>query len=153
MWPTLVQRPFGVIAETDVVPKAIHISTFDSAPLAADYNFTLAGEESNMQTAIDVLSKLTTGKVHINKHQKRDSKVFDGLKNVQVNTFEGPHPSGLVGVQIHHIDPINKGDVVWTINPQHLAFIGRLFNTSKLDMSQIIAVAGSEIKKTSILQN
>ncbi|MFY0644565.1 MAG: Na(+)-translocating NADH-quinone reductase subunit A [Bacteroidia bacterium] len=147
LWPTLVQRPFGVVAETDVVPKAIHISSFDTAPLAADYNFTLKGEEQNLQTGIDVLAKLTTGKVHLNKHVKRDSQVFDGLQNVQVNTFDGPHPSGLVGVQIHHISPIDKGDVVWTINPQHLAFIGRLFNTGKLDMSQLLAIAGSEINK------
>ena len=43
------------------------------------------------------------------------------------------------------MDPINKGDVVWTIDPVHVAFIGRLFRTGKLDLSEKVAVAGSEI--------
>lgn len=147
LWPSIVQRPFGLIAETDVNPKAIHISAFDSAPLATDLGISLKGEEKNLQAAIDVLIKITGAKVHINKHVKKDSSVFDGLNNVNFNTFSGPHPSGLVGVQIHHIDPINKGDIVWTLSAQHLCFIGRLFETGKLDLAQIIAVAGSEVEK------
>lgn len=147
LWPTLVQRPFGLIAETDVTPKAIHISAFDSAPLAADLNLSLQGEEKNLQAGVNVLSKLTGAPIHINKHTDRDSSVFDGLNNVNFNTFSGPHPSGLVGVQIHHIDPINKGDVVWTLSAQHLSFIGRLFETGKLDLTQVVVVAGSEVEK------
>lgn len=147
LWPSIVQRPFGLIAETDVKPKAIHISAFDSAPLATDNAISLKGEEKNLQAAIDVLIKMTGATVHVNKHTNRDSSVFDGLKNVTFNTFSGPHPSGLVGVQIHHVDPINKGDVVWTLSAQHLCFIGRLFETGKLDLSQVIAVAGSEVEK------
>ncbi|MBR9860932.1 Na(+)-translocating NADH-quinone reductase subunit A [bacterium] len=147
LWPTLVQRPFGLIAKTDAEPKAIHISGFDSAPLGVDFNFSLQGEENNLQTGIRVLSKLCSGIIHLNVHKKKDHEIYKGLTGVQMNFFEGPHPSGLPGVQIHHIDPIAKGDVVWTINPQHLAFIGRLFNGGKLDLKQVISVAGSELVK------
>ncbi len=153
LWPCLVQRPFGTIAELDVVPKAIHISGFDSSPLAPDYSLSLEGEKENIQVAIDVLGKLTDGIVHLNTHQNKKVADLEGLSGVKYNSFSGPHPSGLVGIQIHHIDPINKGDVVWTINPQHLTFIGRLFKNGKLDLSQKIVVGGSEVQKPAYYQS
>lgn len=149
LWPFIVQRPFGIIAETDVAPKAIHISGFDSAPLAADLAITLKGKEQNLQTGVNVLAKLTSGKVHLNLHTDRDNSIYNGLSGVEVTHFSGPHPSGLVGVQIHHIDAINKGDVVWTIKPQHVAFIGKFFSEGKLDLAQTIVAAGSEIANPS----
>jgi Na+-transporting NADH:ubiquinone oxidoreductase subunit A len=63
-----------------------------------------------------------------------------------VNKFAGPHPAGCVGVQIHHIDPINKGDVVWTINPFGVIQIGKLFLNGVYDASRIVAVTGPEVK-------
>ena len=147
LWPFIIQRPFGTIADVDITPKAIHISGFDSAPLAADLEQTLKGQESFLQTGIKVLSKLTDGKIHLNLHKKHSNQIYSSLTGVEKNYFSGPHPSGLVGVQIHHIDPINKGDIVWTIKPQHLAFIGKFFETGKLDLELTIAVGGSEIKK------
>ncbi len=147
LWPIFVQRPFGLIAEIDAKPKAVHISAFDSAPLGADFAVSLAGEEQNIQTAIDVLNKMLDCPIHINTHVNKDSSLFDKLDGVQINKFSGPHPSGLVGVQIHHLDPINKGDVVWTISAQHLVFLGRLFSTGKLDLSLKAIVAGSEVSK------
>ncbi len=147
LWPYIVQRPFGTLAETDVRPKAIHISGFDSAPLAADLAITLKGQESSIQAGINALAKLTDGKVHLNLHSKRDNLIYNNITGVEKTSFSGPHPSGLVGVQIHHIDPINKGDVVWTIKPQHVAFIGKFLETGKLDLDQTIVLAGSEVSK------
>jgi len=147
LWPFIVQRPFGVIADTDVAPKAIHVSGFDSAPLAADLGVTLKGEEANLKAGFEVLKKLTDGKVHLNLHSKKNKEVYSQVSGVEINTFDGPHPSGLVGVQINKIDPINKGDVVWTIKPQHVAFIGKFFETGKVDLEQTIVVAGSEVNK------
>jgi Na+-transporting NADH:ubiquinone oxidoreductase subunit A len=146
-WPCLIQRPFGVLADTDVRPKAIFISGFDSAPLAADLGITLKGQLSNLQAGVNALAKLTDGKVHLGLHTKKDNSVFEGLDGVERHYFEGPHPSGLVGVQIHHIDPINKGDIVWTIKPQHVALMGRFLNSGIVDLSQTIVVAGSEVSK------
>jgi Na+-transporting NADH:ubiquinone oxidoreductase subunit A len=144
LWPFIVQRPFGVLADTDVSPKAIHVSGFDSAPLAPDLNISLQGEESNLKIGFEVLKMLTDGAVHLNLHNKRDKNVYNQVSGVEINTFEGPHPSGLVGVQINQVDPINKGDVVWTVKPQHVAFIGKFFSTGKLNLEQTIAVGGSE---------
>lgn len=147
VWTNLVQRPFGVIADPGETPKAIFISGFDSNPLAADYNFIFKGQEQAFQVGLDVLKKFTAGPVHVNVHSELEiSPVFSQAKNVELNKFSGPHPVGCVGVQIHHIDPINKGDVVWTISPVGVIQIGKLFTNGVYDASRVIAITGSEIK-------
>ena len=145
LWPMIVQRPYGIIADPADTPKSIFVSAFDSAPQAPDYNFVLKGEQKNLQTGIEVLRKLTPGKVHLSVRAKAEG-AMPSLQGVELHTFAGKHPVGNVGVQIHHIDPINKGDLVWTVNIQDLAILGRLFNEGRVDMTKIIAVAGSEIE-------
>lgn len=147
VWANLVQRPFGVLADPAVSPKSIHVSAFDTAPLAPEYSVLFKGQDHFFQTGIDILKKLTAGTVHINIHTASDlSTVFSQVKGAEINKFSGPHPSGCVGVQIHHIDPINKGDVVWTINPFGVIQIGKLFLNGVYDASKIVAVTGSEVK-------
>ena len=147
VWANLVQRPYGILADYNETPKSIFISAFDSHPLAPDYDVLFKGEEQNLQAGIDALKKLTEGTVHLNIDSNREvSPIFSHLKNVQLNRFSGPHPAGNVGVQIHHLDPINKGDVVWTVKPQGLVEIGKLFLEGKYDASRKIAVVGSEVK-------
>jgi Na+-transporting NADH:ubiquinone oxidoreductase subunit A len=147
LWPSIIQRPFGVLADPAVTPKAIHISAFDSHPLAPDYNILFKGQDQPFQVGVDILKKLTSGPVHINTHASNElSTVFSQVKGADVNKFSGPHPSGCVGVQIHHIDPINKGNIVWTINPAAVIQLGKLFTQGIYDASRIVAVAGSEVK-------
>ena len=149
LWPMIVQRPYGIIADPSDTPKAVFISAFDSAPLAPDYNFVLKAEQKNLQTGIDVMRKLTPGKVHLSVRAKAEGQM-PSLKGAELHAFAGKHPVGNVGVQIHHVDPVNKGEVVWTVNVQDLAIIGRLFNEGRVDMTKIIAVAGSEIERPQI---
>jgi Na+-transporting NADH:ubiquinone oxidoreductase subunit A len=147
IWPSIVQRPFGVVADPEITPKAIHISAFDTHPLAPEYSILYKGQDQAFQIGVDILRKLTSGSVHVNTHASSElSTVFSQVKGADVNKFSGPHPSGCVGVQIHHLDPINKGDVVWTINPLGVIQIGKLFNQGIYDASRIIAVVGSEVK-------
>jgi Na+-transporting NADH:ubiquinone oxidoreductase subunit A len=148
-WPMIKQRPFATIANPSDKPKAIFISAFDSSPLAPDYDFILHGHGKEFQSGIDALSKLTDGKVHLNvRANSTTSKVFTNSKNAQINTISGPHPAGNVGVQIHHIDPVNKGEVVWHISPQEVAILGRLFLEGRYNASKVIALTGSEVSKT-----
>ena len=123
LWPMIVQRPYGIIAAPSATPKAVFISAFDSAPLAPDYNFVLKAEQKNLQTGIDVMRKLTPGKVHLSVRAKAEGQM-PSLKGAELHAFAGKHPVGNVGVQIHHVDPVNKGEVVWTVNIQDLAIIG-----------------------------
>ena len=147
VWPFIKQRPFDVIANPSDKPKAIFISAFNSGPLAEDYDFIMHRQDDIFQKGIDVLSKLTEGVVHLNINGSiKADNTFCNAKNVQINKISGPHPAGNVGIQIHHIDPINKGEVVWVVNPQDVAVIGKLFTEGKYDASRTIALCGSRIK-------
>lgn len=145
LWPMIVQRPYGIIADPQETPKAVFVSTFDSAPLAPDYDFVLAAERKNLEKGIEVMSRLTSGKVHLGVRAGAEGEMAS-LQGAEIHAFAGKHPAGNVGVQIHHVDPINKDERVWTVNVQDLAIIGRLFNEGRVDMTKIIAVAGSEVK-------
>ncbi len=144
-WPFIKQRPYDVIANPDIAPKAIFISAYNTAPLAADYDYVLSGKEKELQAAITALSKLTAGNVNVSIDKKGGS-LFSGLDNITIHTVSGPHPAGNVGVQIARIDPINKGEVVWVVTPQDLVVIGELLLTGKFNSERIIALAGSSVK-------
>ena len=139
----LKERPYDVVANPSVKPKAIFISTFDTNPLARNFEVALKGEEDVFQYGIDVLAKLA--KVHLGVSAKQTSNALTGAKNASVTLFDGPHPAGNVGVQIHHVSPINSGETVWTIDPEAVLFVGRLFKTGKVDFTRTIAIAGSEV--------
>ncbi len=143
-WPFIKQRPYDIVANPNVAPKAIFISAYASAPLAADYSYTLQGKEEELQTAITAISKLTKGKVHVSAGANQQTP-FDSISGIELHKVSGPHPSGNVGTQIAKIDPINKGEVVWVITPQDLVVIGELFLTGKLNLTRTIAVTGSKI--------
>lgn len=146
IWPSIVQRPFGIIADPSVTPKSIHISAFDTHPLAPDYSILFKGQDQFFQVGIDILKKLTSGQVNVNTHSTSEiSTVFSQVKGAEVNKFSGPHPAGCVGVQIHHLDPIGKGDIVWTINPLGVIQIGKLFLNGIYDASRVVALVGSEV--------
>lgn len=147
LWPNIKQRPYGVLAKPSVSPKHIFISGFDSAPLAPDYEFILRNDQEALQTGVNALSKLTAGSVYVGISPRQSNGIFASLKNMTVNIFDGPHPAGNAGVHIHHVSPLFKGDTVWTVSPQAVVFIGRLFKEGKLNLSKIIALAGSEVKK------
>jgi Na+-transporting NADH:ubiquinone oxidoreductase subunit A len=149
LWPFIKRRPYGIIASPEEQPKAIFVSTFDTSPLAPDYNFVMEGQLGTFQTGIDALAKLSGKNVFLGVS---DKSVFTNIKNAEIVRFSGPHPAGNVGVQIHHISPINKGEIVWTVNPQDVLFIGRLFETGKVDFTKVIALTGSEIEKPKYFQ-
>ena len=145
LWPMIIQRPYGIIADPLQAPKAIFISGFDSSPLAPDMNFVLDEEHGALNAAFGALAKLTDGKIHLSM-KAASNGVLNRVPYVEQHFFDGPHPAGNVGVQIHHIDPVNKGDIVWTVDIQHMAIIGRFLRTGKVDMTKTIALAGSEVE-------
>lgn len=146
LWPAFIQRPYGIIANPQIKPKAIFVSAFSTAPLAANAEYAFKDEMANIQTGIDAIAKLTDGGVHVSLNSENHSGTpFHKLENVILHVFSGRHPAGNVGVQIHHISPIQKGETVWTVSPLMLAAIGKLFNTGKYDVSRLVAVTGPEV--------
>lgn len=145
MFAFIRQRPYDVIADPTMYPKAIFVSAFDSNPLAPDFEFALKGEEANFQTGLDALSKMA--KTYLSISVKQKAAALTQARNVTITAFDGPNPAGNVGVQINHISPVVKGETVWTIGAEAVIFIGRLFNTGRVDMTRKVAVTGSEVLK------
>lgn len=146
VWPHIIQRPFGVVANPADEPKAIFISAFDSNPLAPDMGFVLQGEEGYFQAGLNALTTLTSGTVHLNVNGgEKVPAIFENAQGVQINRFSGAHPAGNVGVQIHHLDPINKGEIAWTVSPFGVVQMGKLILEGKYDASKTIALTGSEL--------
>lgn len=149
LWPLIKQRPLDKVANPNTEPKSIFVTGLDSSPLAPDFEFLLKGKEKELQKGVEVLKTFTKGKVHVTvEHSNRSGGVFFRINGIELHGISGVHPMGNVGTQIHHIDPINKGETVWTLNAIDLVKIGDLFLNKKVDFSRVIAVTGSEVKKT-----
>ncbi len=147
VWPFVRQRPYDVVANPNDKPKAIIITALDTAPLAPDYGFIVHGQADIFQMGLNALAKLTDGKVHLNINGNDNAdEAYANAKNVQINKVVGPHPAGNVGIQAHHISPINKGEVVWVLRSLDVLTIGKLFKEGKFDASRTIAFAGSKVK-------
>lgn len=147
LWSFIRQRPYSIIANPDHTPKAIFVSAFDSAPLAPDYDYIVKGKGEDFQAGLNALKGLTDGKVYLSLGAKTQAPEFLTAKNVEINTFKGPHPSGNVGVHIHHLNAINKGEVVWVVKMQDVITIGYLFNKGVINPEITVALAGSEVIK------
>jgi Na+-transporting NADH:ubiquinone oxidoreductase subunit A len=147
-WTFIRQRPYNRIMQLDKKPVNIFISGFDSSPYGGNVEFCLEGQREHLQSAISALATLTTGKVYIGLSLSQKGKsIFEGIRDAEINYFDGPHPSGMVGVQIHHISPINKGEVVWTVMPQDLVCIGKLFNLGQFNTERKFSLSGTELNK------
>lgn len=148
VWPFIRQRPYNMVANPEVKPRAIFISAFDTAPLAPDLDFSIKDGGEAFQVGLDVLCKLTDGKVYLTTSaQSVPNPIFANARGVEKRAIRGPHPAGTVGVQINRIAPIAKGEVVWTVGALDVVIIGRLFTTGHYDARRVVALAGSMVKK------
>lgn len=137
------QLPYAVSTTPDTTPKAIFVSTLRDMPLAADFEMELRGNEETFQAGLTALSKVA--KTYLGIGARQTSLALTQAKDVEIYVFDGPCPAGNVGVQVNHIDPVNKGEIVWTVDPSAVIFFGRLFLTGKVDLRKVIAIAGSEM--------
>lgn len=144
-WAFVKQRPYDIVANPDATPKAIFISGYATAPLAAETDYVLRGKEKEIQAAITALAKMTPGKVHVSVGNTETSP-FTNINGITLHKVSGPHPAGLVGTQINKIDPINKGETVWTVAPQDLVIIGEYLLTGQFNAERTVALAGSSVK-------
>lgn len=147
VFPFIRQRPYHIIPNPQDVPKGIFISAFDSNPLAPDLDFVLQDREKDFQTGLQALQPLTFGKVHLTLAESQNpASVFEQVIGVEIHRISGPHPSGNLGVQIHHIDPICKGESVWCLHAEDVATIGRLFNTGHFEPTRLVPVTGASVR-------
>ena len=135
------QLPYAVSTNPSQMPRAVFVSALRDMPLAGSFEFEVKGQEGDFQTGLTALSKIAKTYLGCGVHSS-----FENYRNVEVTVFDGPCPAGNVGVQVNHLDPVNKGEVVWTVEPTVVLFIGRLFNTGKVDLRRTVALCGSEVK-------
>lgn len=139
------QLPYAVSTNPNTLPKAIFVSALRDMPLAGDFEFELEGQENDFQTGLTALSKIA--KTYLGIGRKQTSKALTDASDVEVTVFDGPCPAGNVGIHVNHISPVNKGEVVWTVEPTAVIFFGRLLNTGRVDLRRTVAFAGSEVSK------
>lgn len=154
LWPLINERPFDVVPELDTIPANIFISTFDTAPLAPDNNLLVQGKEEAFQKGLEVLSRLTTGKVHLGLDGRgtEPSLAFSNAQGVEKHWFAGPHPTGNVGVHIHHVAPIKGHDKVWTLTVQNVITIGQMFLNGEFHAERVVALTGAELRDPKYVQ-
>lgn len=139
------QRPYDVIASPVDKPKAIFISAFSKMPLAADFRFTAKGKEQSFKLGVSALAKIAN--VYIGIRPEQINSELLPIPEAEVSVFDGPNPSGNVGVHINHISPINKGEIVWTLDPEMVITLGHLLRTGRLNLVRRVAVAGSRVSQ------
>ncbi len=143
-WPFIKQRPYGIIADPDAIPKAIYVSTYSSAPLDVDFQFLLKNDKEDFQKGIDVLNTLVVSPVILSV-DATFSGFFEYIKGVDLLQIKGPHPAGNVSVQIHKHKPINMGEKVWELRPEDVVNIGKLFINGQFSAQRTLAVAGESV--------
>ncbi|MBD01970.1 MAG: NADH:ubiquinone reductase (Na(+)-transporting) subunit A [Candidatus Marinimicrobia bacterium] len=146
IFPFIRQRPFNKVSDPETVPRDIFISGWNTAPLSVNLDLALRRRLSQFQAGIDILKKLTNGDVHLSYNENTVSDTLLDVKGVKAHTFNGPHPAGNVGIQIHHISPLKLNDVIWTVNAQDVVRIGNFFLTGQLDTTLFVTVGGPSIK-------
>ncbi len=144
-WPFLKQRPYGILADPEISPKGIFISTIDKSPLGIDYEFILKSDIENFQRGVNVLNQLFYGNIYLGVDSKYPG-FFENIKNVKIYDVKGPHPSGDISFHIQRISPINPGEKIWTINPEDVSNIGSFFKTGYFSPKRTIAIAGNVVE-------
>lgn len=143
VWPMIRQRPYNMVADAEAIPANIFVSTFDTAPLAPNLNIVVEGKEAAFQKGLDILGKLTSGKVHLGLDgNATPAKAFSDAKGVDTHVFKGKHPVGNVGIQIHHTAPVSNNAIVWTLGVQEVITLGTLFLEQRFDASRLVVIAG-----------
>lgn len=143
IFPAVKQRPYDIVANPNDAPKAVFVSAFDTAPLAVDYDFIINRNLEAFHTGLRILSKFAP--LYLNVGPTSNKKIYEGCKSAKVSTFRGVHPASNVGTQINKLNPINKDEVVWTMMPQDVIILGRLFENKTYDARVLTAICGSEV--------
>jgi Na+-transporting NADH:ubiquinone oxidoreductase subunit A len=149
MWVAFRTRPFSKVPAIDSTPAAIHVAALDTNPLSADPAVVIAVDEQAFKDGLNVLSRLTDGKVFVSKAVGADIHVPD---IVEVAEFDGPHPAGLSGTHMHFIDPVGRHKTSWTIGYQDVIAVGKLFVTGRLNVDRIVALAGPVVEKPRLIK-
>ncbi len=151
LWSYFRQRPFSKVPDPDIKPRAIFLSLHQTSPFSMDLEHILKDSKNEISEGIELLSSLTDGNIFLSL--KKGSNFLNDMdidSNVNVNYFGGPHPSGNIGVQIHHLEPIgSKDDLVYYLSLQDLISIVKTYKTGQYYLDKIVSCGGTGLNSPS----
>lgn len=150
-WTYLRTRPFGKIPNPDQLPYAIFVTAIDTNPLAPDVAVILKDKSNEFQKGLEIISRLTDGKVYLCQAPQSIIPVPD-FSNLEIAEFAGPHPAGNPGTHIHFLTPVSRQREVWYIGAQAVAAIGKLFITGRISPERVVALTGPGIKQPRLVR-
>ena len=150
-WTALRTRPFSKVPKPDTVPHSIFVTAMDTNPLAPSVDVVMKGYEEDFERGVEAVAKLTDGPTYLCKGP-RSSIPANFRPGTEVVEFDGPHPTGTVGVHIHFLDPVHREKTVWHLNYQEVIAIGRLLSTGQLSVERTISLAGPQVLRPRLLQ-
>ena len=150
-WTALRARPFSKVADPAILPHSIFVTAIDTNPLAPSIDRVIQDREEDLIHGLQIISKLTTGKVYVCKSPQTNLSSMD-MNGISIETFDGPHPSGLVGTHIHFLDPVHRDKTVWYIGIQDVISVGHLFLTGHIDVERIVSLAGPGVQKPGLIR-
>ena len=150
-WTALRARPFGRVADPSTTPHSIFVTAIDTNPLAPNMSVILDGQEESLHRGLSALTRLTEGAVFICTDPKLSIEL-PTADQIRHEIFDCVHPAGTVGLHIHVLDPVTRGKVVWHVGIQDVVAIGKLFETGRLDVSRIIALAGPPVQRPRLIR-
>ena len=151
VWTSFRTRPFSKIPKINDEPEEIFISLISSDPLSLDPEFYLKKHIDDFNFGLEVISYIPKNCVHISTSSNFDLSKITSDK-IKYHEFEGLHPVGLVGTQIHRISPVSMNKTVWTINYQDVVMIGKLFKSGSLDTSRTVALCGPQVSEPCLME-
>jgi len=151
VWTAFRERPYGKVANPKTIPDSIFVTAMDTEPLSPLVAVTVEGKKKEFYAGLEVLTKLTEGKVFVCK--KPDAAIpVPVMDRVSVEEFSGPHPAGLAGTHIHFLNPVSRNRTVWHIDAQDLVMVGALFLTGKISVDRVVSIAGPSVKEPKIIR-
>ncbi|MGR8947203.1 MAG: Na(+)-translocating NADH-quinone reductase subunit A [Gammaproteobacteria bacterium] len=144
MWPAFRTRPFNRNPALTARPHSIFVTAIDTEPLAVDPSVVIAEYAADFADGIQLISRLFDVNLYVCRRAGANIPVPASklIKDVEI---VGPHPAGLVGTHIHHIDPVGSAKSVWHVNYQDVIAIGRLFKYGRLWSTRIVSIAGPPV--------
>lgn len=141
LWTAFKTRPYSYVPAQGSVPNSIFVTAMDTEPLAPTASVIIEEKAESFSAGLDVLSHLTDGPVFV-CHKPHTLIPASSSASVRQEIFDGPHPAGLAGTHIHHLDPVSAEKTVWSLGYAEVIAIGDLFVTGKLNTDRVVALAG-----------
>lgn len=146
MWTAFRTRPYSKVPQSDSTPRSIFVTAIDSEPLAPSPAVIVAAHTQAFGSGLQIITRLTAGPVYLCTASDWQGPTGE-RERIRHAVFSGPHPAGLPGTHIHHLDPVGAGRTVWHIGYQDVIAIGKLFGEGRIDLERTVALGGAGFER------